>query len=61
MFKFIKEWFLAYHELTSELNKQGIFTVYHSFGATTHYVDPKITTHINTFDDRQNTVSTKNK
>ena len=59
MFKFIKEWFSAYHELSSELNRQGIFTVYHSFGATTHYVAPEKTTHINTLDDRQNTISTK--
>ena len=59
MFKFIKEWFSAYHELSSELNRQGIFTVYHSCGATTHYVAPEKTTHINTLDDRQNTISTK--
>ena len=56
MFKFIKEWCKDLNAVQNELNKQGIFMAYHHFGAAVHYVDPKITDHINTSHDKQETV-----
>jgi len=61
MFKFIKEWLADYNEIQKELNRSGLFTVYHQFGAYTQYIEPPTSTHINTSDDRQNTISSKNK
>lgn len=61
MFKTIlntcKEWSKDYNEVQNELNKMGVFTAYHQWGAYVHYVDPVLTTHINTFDDQQETIS----
>jgi hypothetical protein len=61
MLKWFKEWAKDYNELQRELNRYGIFTVYHQFGASTHYIGKEKTTHINNIDDRQNTVSKNNK
>jgi hypothetical protein len=64
MFKTIlntcKEWSKDYNAVQNELNKMGLFTAYHQWGAYVHYVEPTITTHINNIDDRQDTISTKN-
>jgi hypothetical protein len=38
----------------------GLFTAYHQWGAYIHYADPKLSTHINNTDDRQDTIPTKN-
>jgi hypothetical protein len=59
MFKFIKKWCKEMNAVQTELNKQGIFMAYHHFGAAVHYVDPKISTHINTSHDKQETVRRK--
>lgn len=61
MLKWLKEWAKGYNELQRELNRFGLFTVYHHFGASTHYIGEEKTTHINNVDDRQNTVSKNNK
>jgi hypothetical protein len=64
MFKTIlntcKEWSKDYNAVQNELNKMGLFTAYHQWGAYVHYVEPTITTHINNIDDKQDTISTKN-
>jgi|TARA_A200000159_G_scaffold86423_1_gene79925 hypothetical protein len=57
-FKVIKEWITDWNEAQRELNKTGVFTVYHTFGASTHYIAPTKTTHINTVDDKSKTIRT---
>ena len=52
-----KEWSKDYNAVQREMNEAGLFTVYHQWGAYVYYVDPVLTTHINTFDDQQETIS----
>ena len=52
-----KEWSKDYNAVQRKMNEAGLFTVYHQWGAYVHYVDPVLTTHINTFDDQQETIS----
>ena len=56
MFKKIKEWLSYCNSIEHELAKQGIFTVYTTHGSFT-YFDKSLTTHINTADDQQETIS----
>jgi hypothetical protein len=58
---YLREWLKDYNEVQKTINDMGLFTVYHHFGACVNYVDPTITTHINTTDDKQDTISTKDK
>tara|TARA_B100000902_G_scaffold370035_1_gene394799 strand:+ start:380 stop:589 length:210 start_codon:yes stop_codon:yes gene_type:complete len=60
MFNFIKKWCKDLNEVQTELNKQGIFMAYHHYGAAVHYIDPKISDHINTSHDKQETISKRN-
>lgn len=61
LFKYLREWAKDFNAVQKELNDMGLFTVYHHFGACINYVDPTITTHINNTDDKQDTISTKNR
>jgi hypothetical protein len=56
MFKKIIKWLSYCNSIESELAKQGIFTVYTTHGSFT-YLDKALTTHINTADDQQETIS----
>ena len=58
---YLREWLKDYNEVQKTINDMGLFTVYHHFGATTNYVDPTITTHINNTDDKQDTISKNNR
>ncbi|MBE26261.1 MAG: hypothetical protein CMN33_01080 [Saprospirales bacterium] len=55
----LREWAKDYNEVQKTINDMGLFTVYHHFGACIHYVDPTITTHINSVNDKQETISRK--
>jgi hypothetical protein len=55
-----REWSEDYNAVQQELNKMGLFTAYHQWGAYVHYTDPELSTHINNTDDRQDTIPTKN-
>lgn len=59
MFKRLKQWANEFNRVQKELNEQGIFTAYHHFGSVVHYIEPKISTHINTSHDKQETVRRK--
>ena len=61
LINYFKEWAKDFNAVQKELNEMGLFTVYHHFGATTNYVDPTITTHINNTDDKQDTISKNNR
>ena len=61
LWKSIKEWGKDWNHLQKELNDMGVFTVYHQFGATSHYIDMKLTTHINTSDDRLKDIPVDNR
>lgn len=61
MLKFIKECYKDFNEVQKTMNDMGLFTVYHHFGAFNQYIDNGKTTHINNTDDKQNTISTKDK
>lgn len=52
LWKSIKEWGKDWNHLQKELNDMGVFTVYHTYGASTHYIDMTLNTHINTADDK---------
>mgnify|MGYP000013160731 CR=1 FL=1 len=60
MFKYIKEWFKDYQYAMQELEKDGHYVFYYSGGSVCFKVDrnkqPKLTTHINTTDDKLNTL-----
>ena len=60
MFKFIKKCFSEYQDAIAEMNNQGYYIFYHSHGSVTHYVSPRLNTHINTNDDKPSTVSKNN-
>ena len=53
----LREWSKDYNAVQKELNDMGLFTAYHQWGSYVHYVDPKLSTHINNTDDRQETIS----
>jgi hypothetical protein len=61
MIKYIKEWYNDYQAAMKELNKSGVFICYHSHGAVCHYVEDKLTDHINTEHDKQRTISKDNR
>ena len=60
MFKSIKKCFSEYQQAIDEMNNQGYYIFYHSHGSVTHYVSPRLNTHINTHDDKPSTVSKNN-
>jgi hypothetical protein len=60
MFKFIKKFLNDYQDAITEMNNQGYYIYYHSHGSVTHYVSPRLNTHINTTDDKLSTVSKNN-
>jgi len=53
---FIKEWYKDYQAAMKELNGSGWYIFYHSHGSVCHYVEPKLNTHINTDDDKLNSI-----
>ena len=57
MFKFIKKCFSEYQDAIEEMNNQGYYIFYHSHGSVTHYVSPRLNTHINTADDKIRSIS----
>tara|TARA_B100000780_G_C21112975_1_gene449954 strand:+ start:969 stop:1220 length:252 start_codon:yes stop_codon:yes gene_type:complete len=56
IWNYVKERSDDWNHLQKELNDMGVFTVYHQFGATSHYIDLKLNTHINTTDDKLRTI-----
>ena len=56
MFKILKEWFKDWQAVEKELAEAGVFVVPHFYGAVT-YIDPELSTQINTADDKLRTVS----
>ena len=61
LIEYLREWSKDYNAAQKELNDMGLFTAYHQWGAYVHYVDPVLTKHINNTDDKQDTISTKDK
>ena len=57
---YLREWSKDYNAVQKELNDMGLFTAYHQWGSYVHYVDPKLSTHINNTDDKQRTISKEN-
>ena len=61
--KYLKQWNEDYQYAVQELNKEGYFIFYHSGGSVCYKVDritqPKLTTHINTCDDKPSAIPTK--
>ena len=56
MFKLIKEWYNDYQHAMKELQGSGWYIFYHSHGSVCHYVEPEKTTHINTADDKLDSI-----
>ena len=52
MLKLIKQWFDEWNDVQQELAEMGIFQIYTLDGLFTHYIDPQLSTHINTADDK---------
>ena len=57
LIKYFKEWAKDYNAAQKELSDMGLFTAYHQWGASVHYIDPTLTTQINKSDDKQRTIS----
>jgi len=58
---YLREWSNDYNAVQKELNDMGLFTAYHQWGSYVHYVDPKLSTHINKHNDKQDTISKNNR
>ena len=58
---YLREWSKDYNAVQKELNDMGLFTAYHQWGSYVHYVDPKLSTHINKHNDKQDTISKNNR
>ena len=61
LIEYLREWSKDYNEAQKELNDMGLFTAYHQWGSYVHYTDPKLSTHINNTDDKQDTISKNNR
>ena len=61
LIEYLREWSKDYNAAQKELNDMGLFTAYHQWGAYVHYTEPKLSTHINNTDDRQDTISKNNR
>ncbi len=61
LIKYLREWAKDYNAVQKELSDMGLFSAYHQWGAHISYYAPKLSTHINSTDDKQDTISTKDK
>jgi len=61
LIEYLREWSKDYNAAQKELNDMGLFTAYHQWGAYVHYTEPKLSTHINNTDDKQDTISKNNR
>ena len=61
MLKFFKEIAKDFNEVQNLLNEMGVYTTYHHWGTSVHYTEQTLSTHINNTDDRQNTISKKDR
>ena len=53
LIKYLREWAKDYNAVQKELSDMGLFTAYHHWGASVHYINPTLTTQINNNDDKQ--------
>ena len=52
MLKLIKQWFDEWNDVQQELAETGIFQIHTLHGSFLHYIDPQLSTQINTDDDK---------
>ena len=61
MLKLIKQWFDGWNDVQQELAEMGIFQIHTLHGSFLHYIDPQLSTYINTADDKLRPVQRSNK
>ena len=59
MLKLIKQWFDEWNDVQQELAEMGIFQIHTLHGSFLHYIDPQLSTHINTADDKLRSIPEK--
>jgi len=61
MLKLIKQWLNDWNDVQVELASLGVFHLCTMYGTYLHYIDPELSPHINTADDKSNPIQRSNK